>query len=191
VQSVIQQHCKMAKNDESVFYEADDAQLFETDRHNQQNAASLLTDEEKEEIRLEVQKTEEEINTLRQVLATRQKHVAELKRKLGVSPWSDVTADINQGLRAVRDSQAYQKTSGVVVSTTDTVKTKFNDMRNSSLFKSFESKLGSALTNAKMAASTSIDHLAGHTATPRGGPNDDGGNSPSQTPSNGDKSPMS
>jgi hypothetical protein len=175
----------MAKNDESVFYEADDAQLFETDRH-QQNAASLLTEEEKEEIRIEIQKTDEEINTLRQVLATRQKHVAELKRKIGISPWTDITSDINQSLRAVRESPAYQKTSGVVASTTDTVKTKFNDMRNSSVFKSFESKLGSAYTNAKIVASTSIDHLAG--AARGGHSNDDGGGTtPSQsTPSNGE-----
>jgi len=175
----------MAKNDESVFYEADDAQLFETDRH-QQGAESLLTEQEKEDIRIEIQKTDEEINTLRQVLATRQKHVAELKRKIGISPWTDITTDINQSLRAVRDSQAYQKTSGVVASTTDTVKTKFQDMRNSSVFKSFESKLGSALTNAKMAASTSIDHLAG---AARGGHSteDGGGTTPSQsTPSNGE-----
>jgi hypothetical protein len=57
------------------------------------------------------------------------------------------------------------------------VASKFNDLRNSSFFKSFETKLGSAVNNvcwefytsgfhdrtfqAKMVASTSIDHLAG------------------------------
>jgi hypothetical protein len=40
-----------------VLFPADDAQLFETDRH-QQNAASLLTEEEKEEIRIEIQKVD-------------------------------------------------------------------------------------------------------------------------------------
>lgn len=41
----------------------------------------------------------------------------------------------------------YQKTSEVVAGTADTVKSKWNDMRNSSLFKSFESKLGTAYTS--------------------------------------------
>ena len=57
----------------------------------------------------------------------------------------------------------YQKTSEVVAGTADTVANKLGDIRNSSLFKSFESKLGSAFNSAKMAASTSIDQLAGAT----------------------------
>ncbi|VDK81524.1 unnamed protein product [Cylicostephanus goldi] len=38
----------------------------------------------------------------------------------------------------------FHKTSEVAAATADTVKHKWNDMRNSSLFKSFESKLGTA-----------------------------------------------
>ncbi|KAJ1370418.1 hypothetical protein KIN20_032135 [Parelaphostrongylus tenuis] len=81
--------------------------------------------------------------------------------------------DINKGLKAVTDTEAFQKTTEVAAATADTVKHKWNDMRNSSLFKSFESKLGTAYTNAKIAASTSIDHLSSaargggsHAATP-------------------------
>jgi hypothetical protein len=84
-----------------------------------------------------------------------------LKRKLNISPLTEIQEEFNQGLKSVKDSQAYQKTSEVVAGTADTVATKLGDIRNSSLFKSFESKLGSAFTQAKMAASTSIDHLAG------------------------------
>ncbi|KAE9551977.1 hypothetical protein FO519_004801 [Halicephalobus sp. NKZ332] len=120
-----------------------------------------LSEAEKEVIREELKKTEDEIATLRQVLAARQKHVAMLKRKLGISPLTEITEELNQGLKTVKESQAYQKTSEVVSGTADTVATKLGDIRNSSLFKSFESKLGSAFTTAKMAASTSIDHLSG------------------------------
>uniref|UniRef100_A0AC34G0E3 Tumor protein D52 n=1 Tax=Panagrolaimus sp. ES5 TaxID=591445 RepID=A0AC34G0E3_9BILA len=126
-----------------------------------------LSEAEKEVIREELKKTEDEINTLRQVLVARQKHVAMLKRKLNISPLTEITEEFNQGLKSVKDSQAYQKTSEVVAGTADTVATKLGDIRNSSLFKSFESKLGSAFTSAKMAASTSIDQLAG---AARGGP---------------------
>ncbi|KAF8358579.1 rpl-35, partial [Pristionchus pacificus] len=51
----------------------------------------------------------------------------------------------------------YKQTSEGAVATAETVKSKFNDIRNSSLFKSFESKLGIAYISAKMTASTSID----------------------------------
>lgn len=44
---------------------------------------------------------------------------------------------------------SYQKTSEVVAHTAETVANKWQDMRNSSLFKSFESKLGSAYTNVR------------------------------------------
>uniref|UniRef100_A0A0R3S506 Tumor protein D54 n=1 Tax=Elaeophora elaphi TaxID=1147741 RepID=A0A0R3S506_9BILA len=126
------------------------------------NGASIEHSEvEKELIKEELKKTEEEINTLRQVLVARQKHASDLKRKLGISPFTEFTADINHSLQHVKESQAYQKTSEVVAGTADTVKNKWNDMRNSSLFKSFESKLGTAYTNAKMAASTSIDQISG------------------------------
>uniref|UniRef100_A0A7E4W1T2 Tumor protein D52 n=1 Tax=Panagrellus redivivus TaxID=6233 RepID=A0A7E4W1T2_PANRE len=120
-----------------------------------------LSEAEKEVIREELKKTEDEINTLRQVINARQKHAAMLKRKLGISPLAEITEEFNQGIKVVRDSSAYQKTSEVVGTTADTVATKLGDIRNSSLFKSFESKLGSAFVQAKMAASTSIDHLSG------------------------------
>ncbi|CAA92122.2 D52 family tumor protein [Caenorhabditis elegans] len=121
----------------------------------------VLSQAEKDLLRTELDKTEEEISTLKQVLSARQKHAAELKRKLGLTPFSELSQDINRSLKTVTDTDAYQKTAEVAAATSDTVKEKWNDMRNSSLFKSFESKLGSALNNAKMAASTSIDHLAG------------------------------
>lgn len=41
----------------------------------------------------------------------------------------------------------FQKTTEVAAATADTVKHKWNDMRNSSLFKSFESKLGTAYSS--------------------------------------------
>ena len=50
--------------------------------------------------------TEDEITTLKQVLFARQKHAAELKRKLGLTPLAELTADINKGLKVVTDSEA-------------------------------------------------------------------------------------
>jgi hypothetical protein len=131
------------------------------DDHIHMDESQHLSEAEKELIREELKKTEDEIATLRQVLNARQKHVATLKRKLGMSPLNEITTEVAQGIRQVQETPVYQKTSEVVANTAETVANKWQDMRNSSLFKSFESKLGSAYTNAKMAASTSIDHLAG------------------------------
>ncbi|KAE9417145.1 hypothetical protein Angca_008173, partial [Angiostrongylus cantonensis] len=136
------------------------------------NGESQLSDAEIALLKDELRKTEEEIQTLKQVLVARQKHASEIKRKLGLNPLVELGNDINKGLKAVTDTEAFQKTSEVAAATADTVKHKWNDMRNSSLFKSFESKLGTAYTSAKMAASTSIDHLSSaarggsHAATP-------------------------
>uniref|UniRef100_A0A0N5AJQ1 Tpd52 like 2b n=1 Tax=Syphacia muris TaxID=451379 RepID=A0A0N5AJQ1_9BILA len=122
------------------------------DNLNTNSDSTQLSDVEKELIKEELKKTEDEINTLRQVLVARQKHASELKRKLGISPLTELTADINQSLQQVKSSQAYQKTSGVVSDTADTVKSKWNDMRNSAFFKSFESKLGTAYQNVRVGA---------------------------------------
>lgn len=124
------------------------------------NGNANLSEAERELLLEELKKTEDEVNTLRQLLIARQKHVAHLKRKLGISPLNELTTEMAQGLKTVKDTPAYQKTSEVVTGTAETVASKFNDIRNSSFFKSFETKLGSAVSSAKMAASTSIDHLA-------------------------------
>ncbi|CAI5454303.1 unnamed protein product [Caenorhabditis angaria] len=126
-----------------------------------QETGEVLSETEKELLREELIKTEDEISTLKQVLASRQKHASELKRKLGLSPFAELSQDINRSFKVVTDTEAFQKTAEVAAATSDTVKEKWADMRNSSLFKSFESKLGTAYNSAKMAASTSIDHLAG------------------------------
>lgn len=83
------------------------------------------------------------------MLAARQKHAAELKRKLGLTPFSELSQDLNRSLKTVTETDAFQKTAEVAAATSDTVKEKWNDMRNSSLFKSFESKLGSAYNQVR------------------------------------------
>lgn len=45
---------------------------------------------------------------------------------------------------------SYKTTSEVAGAAADTVKNKWNDMRNSSLFKSFESKLGTAYSSVSV-----------------------------------------
>ncbi|XP_051516729.1 tpd52 like 2b isoform X2 [Myxocyprinus asiaticus] len=65
-----------------------------------------LTEEEAEELRLELTKVEEEIHTLRQVLSAKERHAAELKRKLGLSPLSELKQNITKSWQDVQTSNA-------------------------------------------------------------------------------------
>lgn len=52
----------------------------------------------------ELARVEEEINTLRTVLASKTRHASDLKRKLGITVWKEVTDDVNQGLKNLKES---------------------------------------------------------------------------------------
>ncbi|OCT60329.1 hypothetical protein XELAEV_18046345mg [Xenopus laevis] len=70
-----------------------------------------LTEAEAEELRSELLKVEEEINTLRQVLAAKERHSTELKRKLGQTPLNQLKMNLSKSLQEVQMSNAYVKTS--------------------------------------------------------------------------------
>ncbi|KAG7472360.1 hypothetical protein MATL_G00108010 [Megalops atlanticus] len=137
------------------------------------NAASTLppglTEEEAEELRSELCKVEEEINTLRQVLSAKEKHAYELKRKLGLSPLNELKQNLTKGWQDVQTSNAYlsatttledithseaykktqetlsqatQKTSAALSNMGTAISKRLGDMRNSPTFKSFEDKVG-------------------------------------------------
>ncbi|XP_042263890.1 tpd52 like 2b isoform X3 [Thunnus albacares] len=128
-----------------------------------------LTEEEAEELRIELTKVEEEINTLRQVLSAKERHAAELKRKLGLSPLNELRQNITKSWQDVQTSNAYlsasatlddithseaykktqetlsqagQKTSAALTTVGTAISRRLGDMRNSATFKSFEDKMG-------------------------------------------------
>uniref|UniRef100_A0A673KI12 Tumor protein D54-like n=2 Tax=Sinocyclocheilus rhinocerous TaxID=307959 RepID=A0A673KI12_9TELE len=112
-----------------------------------------LTEEEAEELRLELTKVEEEIHTLRQVLSAKEHHASELKRKLGLSPLTEFKQNITKSWQDVQTSNAYkktqetlsqagQKTSAALSTVGTAISRKLGDMRNSPTFKSFEDKVG-------------------------------------------------
>ncbi|XP_070600539.1 tumor protein D54 isoform X3 [Erythrolamprus reginae] len=112
-----------------------------------------LTEAEEEELRAELMKVEEEIGTLRQVLAAKERHCGELKRKLGLTPLDDLKQNISKSWHDVQVSNAYkktqetlyqagQKTSAALSNMGSAISRKFGDMRNSATFKSFEDRVG-------------------------------------------------
>ncbi|XP_044066102.1 tpd52 like 2b isoform X8 [Siniperca chuatsi] len=73
-----------------------------------------LTEEEAEELRTELTKVEEEINTLRQVLSAKERHSAELKRKLGLSPLTELKQNLTKSWQDVQTSNAYLSASATL-----------------------------------------------------------------------------
>ncbi|XP_073535589.1 tumor protein D52 isoform X6 [Phyllobates terribilis] len=121
-----------------------------------EDAAATVTDalseEEQEKLRQELEKVEEEIQTLSQVLAAKERNLAEIKRKLGVTPLAELKQNISKGLQDVASTNVYRKTSetlsqagqkaSAAISTVGSVITrKLEDVKNSPTFKSFEEKV--------------------------------------------------
>ncbi|CAH0557906.1 unnamed protein product [Brassicogethes aeneus] len=114
---------------------------------------SHLTQEEKEEQervwKEELVQIEDEIATLRTVLASKMRRSAELKRNLGITFLKEVSEDINQGIKNVKESNVYQKTTSVIGGITGSITNKFGQMRHSESFRSIEERVGSAYENVK------------------------------------------
>ncbi|XP_067250896.1 tpd52 like 2a isoform X4 [Chanodichthys erythropterus] len=73
-----------------------------------------LTEEEAEEIQVELTKVDDEIQTLRQVLMAKERHAAELKRRLGISPLTEIKQNITKGWHDVQCSNAYLTASATL-----------------------------------------------------------------------------
>uniref|UniRef100_A0A286XZ69 TPD52 like 2 n=1 Tax=Cavia porcellus TaxID=10141 RepID=A0A286XZ69_CAVPO len=130
-------------------------------------AVEGLTEVEEEELRTELAKVEEEIITLRQVLAAKERHCGELKRRLGLSALGELKQNLSKSWHDVQVSNAYrktqetlsqagQKTSAALSTMGSAISRKLGDMssysirhsismpvmRNSATFKSFEDRVG-------------------------------------------------
>ncbi|XP_074965232.1 tumor protein D54 isoform X9 [Phalacrocorax aristotelis] len=73
-----------------------------------------LTLAEEEELRSELAKVEEEIGTLRQVLAAKERHCGELKRKLGLTPLDGLKQNLSKSWHDVQVSNAYLSASSTL-----------------------------------------------------------------------------
>ncbi|XP_036434216.1 tpd52 like 2a isoform X6 [Colossoma macropomum] len=115
-----------------------------------------LTEEEALELQLELTKVDDEIQTLKQVLTAKERHAGELRRRLGISPLSEIKNNITKGWHEVQSSNAYKKTqetlsqagqltSSALSTMGSAIRNRFGEMRNSSTFKSFEDKMSKVI----------------------------------------------
>ncbi|XP_032817353.1 tumor protein D53 homolog isoform X2 [Petromyzon marinus] len=75
-----------------------------------QDGACSVSSAEREELEAELAKVEEEISTLRQVLTAKERHAAEIKRKLGLSPLNELRTNLSRGWQDMQATNAYKKT---------------------------------------------------------------------------------
>ncbi|XP_069829766.1 tumor protein D53 isoform X2 [Dendropsophus ebraccatus] len=103
---------------------------------------------------------EDEIVTLRQVLAAKEKHLAEIKHKLGVSMMNELKQNFSRSWHDVQTHSAYKKTqetlsqagmkaSAAITNVGSAIGKKLGDMRNSPTFKSFEERVESTVSTLK------------------------------------------
>ncbi|XP_010218201.1 PREDICTED: tumor protein D53 isoform X3 [Tinamus guttatus] len=120
----------------------------------------MISEEEKEELKTELAKLEDEISTLRQVLAAKEKHLVEIKQKLGISLMNELKQNFSKSWHDMQTTSAYKKThetlshagqkaTAAISNVGTAISKKFGDMRNSPTFKSFEEKVETTVTNLK------------------------------------------
>ncbi|CAI5770056.1 Hypothetical predicted protein [Podarcis lilfordi] len=150
-----------------VLHEVDEDMVTDVDFTN------MISEEEQEELKAELVKLEDEIATLRQVLAAKEKHLVEIKQKLGINLMNELKQNFSKGWHDVQTTTAYKKTQETLsqagqkataaFSNVGTViSKKFGDMsysirhsmsmpamRNSPTFKSFEEKVETTVTSLK------------------------------------------
>ncbi|XP_041822819.1 tumor protein D52 [Melanotaenia boesemani] len=125
-----------------------------------------MTEEERQELQEELAKVEDEIQTLTQVLAAKEKQLADIKRKLGITPLNELKQNITKTWQEVTTSTAYRRTSETLSQASlkataafsnmgSVISRKFEDVRNAPPFKSFEEKVETLKT--KITPSTTSD----------------------------------
>lgn len=156
---------RFLRRKKNSFYDAPEEVGYDTTpdsglNENLQNLDPEQRAKLEEEWKADLAKTEDEIQTLRQVLAAHVKRAQELKRRLGITAWKEFRDDMEQGLKNVKDSNAYQKTNTALKSASEkttsalgtlgaSVSRKLGDVKNSTAFRSFEEKMGSAYSNVR------------------------------------------
>lgn len=111
-----------------------------------------MTEEEREELQQELAKVEEEIQTLTQVLADKEKQVVDMKRRLGITALNELKQNITKTWQGVTTSTAYKLTSetfsqaglkatAALSTVGSAIGRKLEDVRNAPTFKSLEEKV--------------------------------------------------
>ncbi|XP_008276156.1 tumor protein D54-like [Stegastes partitus] len=73
-----------------------------------------LSLEDEDNLRFELSKVDDEIQTLRQVLFAKEKYAADIRRQLGMSPLSNIKQNLSKGWQEVQTSAPYLTASATL-----------------------------------------------------------------------------
>lgn len=113
---------------------------------------------QREEWKSELNKTEEEILTLKQVLASKERHAQGLKRRLGITAWREFSDDMTQGLKNLQDSATYKRTTENLTFARDIAKEKTAGILSGITASNAFMKMSSSVTGAYGAAKTKMSN---------------------------------
>jgi len=123
-----------------------------------QNLNSEEQERQREEWKAELSKTEEEILTLKQVLASKERHAQGLKRRLGITAWREFSDDMTQGLKNLQDSATYKKTTENLSFARDIAKEKTAGIISGIAASNAFQKMSSSVSGAYGAAKTKMSN---------------------------------
>ncbi|XP_072107673.1 tumor protein D53 isoform X1 [Mobula birostris] len=126
---------------------------------------------EKEELHIELAKLEDEIAALRQTLIAKEKHLIEIKQKMGITPLNEIKHNLSKSWHEMQTSVIYKKTqetlnntgqkaSAALNNVSSTLTKKLGEMnlhylrllfpnRNSPTLKSFEERVETTVSSLK------------------------------------------
>ncbi|XP_024231809.1 tumor protein D53 homolog isoform X1 [Oncorhynchus tshawytscha] len=73
-----------------------------------------LSEEDEDDLKMELAKTEDEMQTLRQVLLAKEKYAVDIKRQLGMGPFSEIKHNMSKGWHEVQTSNMYKMTHDTI-----------------------------------------------------------------------------
>ncbi|XP_072107675.1 tumor protein D53 isoform X3 [Mobula birostris] len=115
---------------------------------------------EKEELHIELAKLEDEIAALRQTLIAKEKHLIEIKQKMGITPLNEIKHNLSKSWHEMQTSVIYKKTqetlnntgqkaSAALNNVSSTLTKKLGEMKNSPTLKSFEERVETTVSSLK------------------------------------------
>ncbi|XP_042363073.1 tumor protein D52 [Plectropomus leopardus] len=133
-----------------------------------------MTEEERQELQEELVKVEDEIQTLSQVLAAKERQLVDIKKRLGITPLNEFKQNITKTWQEVTTSNAYRRTSETLSQASlkataafsnvgSAISRKLEDVRNAPTFKSFEERVETLKTKISPSASNSNPDISSPT----------------------------
>ncbi|XP_052097265.1 tumor protein D54-like isoform X3 [Mytilus californianus] len=112
----------------------------------------------------ELEKVEEEIVTLRQVLGAKVRRAAEIKRQMGITPFQEFKQDLQHGFKSIQDSDAMQKTNERLTHMKERITSTSAYQKTSSAVKTASEKTSAAFTTVGSTVSRKLSDVRNSTA---------------------------